>query len=236
MLDFSQYQATPFMQLLAPELARRLTKSGHRRTLSDGQFVHSRGDQRPGVSIIEDGAAQAGIYGADGEFILTSYIGPGHTFGEFTVFTTLPRTHDISAVGATTLLEIPASRFLALCAAEPEYMQALLQTTFMRSHLVLEMLHAVRSLPLLPRVAKFLLILAPGGPDAPVLRFRQSDLASTLGLSRASMNRALAILAKKGLIERGYGNIKICNRERLARWLNAHSDKTDLNRAVIGAA
>jgi len=236
MSDFTQYQTTPYMKLLSPELAQRLSKSGHRRTLSDGQFVHSRGDQRPGVSIIEDGAAQAGIYGADGSFILTSYIGPGHTFGEFTVFTTLPRTHDISAVGTTTLLEIPAPRFLALCAEDPTYMQALLQTTFMRSHLVLEMLHAVRSLPLLPRVAKYLLILAPGGPSAPILRFRQSDLASTLGLSRASMNRALAILAEKELIERGYGSIKICNRDRLAQWLNAHSDEAVLGQAIIGAA
>jgi CRP-like cAMP-binding protein len=236
MSDFTQYQATPYMQLLSPELAQRLSEGGHRRMLSDGQFVHSRGDQRPGVSIIEDGAAQAGIYGADGSFILTSYIGPGHTFGEFTVFTTLPRTHDISAVGATTLIEIPAPRFLALCADEPEYMHALLQTTLMRSHLVLEMAHAVRSLPLVPRVAKFLLILAPGGPDAPVLRFRQSDLASTLGLSRASMNRALAILDEKAMIERGYGTIKICNRDRLARWLNVHSDEAGSTQAVIGTA
>jgi len=236
MFDFTQYQTTPFMQLLSPELAQRLSESGHRRALSDGQFVHSRGDQRPGVSIIEDGAAQAGIYGADGEFILTSYIGPGHTFGEFTVFTTLPRSHDISAVGATTLLEVPAPRFLALCQEEPDYMHALLQTTFMRSHLVLEMLHAVRSLPLLQRVAKFLLILAPGGPNVPVLRFRQSDLASTLGLSRASMNRALATLAEKELIERGYGNIKICNRDRLTHWLYTHSDEAVLSQTAIGAA
>ena len=223
MFDFAQFQATPYLKLLSPERVRRLFENSHRRTLSDGQFVHSRGDQRPGISIIEDGAAQAGIYGADGSFILTSYIGPGHTFGEFTVFTNLPRTYDVSAVGPTTMLEIPAPRFLALCAEDPAYMQAMLQTTLMRSHLILEMLHTVRSLPLLPRVAKFLLILAPGGPDAPVLRFRQSDLASTLGLSRASMNRALATLADEKLIERGYGSIKISDRDRLAHWLSGHS-------------
>ena len=223
MFDFAQFQATPYLKLLSPPRVQRLLESGHRRTLSDGQFVHSRGDQRTGISIIEDGAAQAGIYGSDGSFILTSYIGPGHTFGEFTVFTNLPRTHDVSAVGPTTMLEIPAPRFIAMCAEDPAYMQALLQTTLMRSHLILEMLHAVRSLPLLPRVAKYLLILAPGGPNAPVLRFRQSDLASTLGLSRASMNRALATLSDEKLIERGYGSIKISDRDRLARWLNVHS-------------
>lgn len=224
MFDFAQFQATPFMDLLSPVQAKRLLEEGHRRTLSNGQFVHSRGDEHPGISVIEEGAAQAGIYGLDGSFILTSYIGPGHTFGEFTVFTNLPRTHDISAVGRTTIREIPAARFLSICAEDPTYLKVLLQTTLMRSHLVLEMLHAVRSLPLLPRVAKYLLILAPGGPAAPVLRFRQSDLASTLGLSRASMNRALATLEEEALIERGYGQIQIRDRERLAQWLNTRSE------------
>lgn len=223
MFDFAQFQATPFMDLLSPVQANHLLENAHRRTLSNGQFVHSRGDDRPGISVIEEGAAQAGIYGVDGSFILTSYIGPGHTFGEFTVFTNLPRTHDISAVGRTTILEVPAPRFLSMCAEDPAYMQVLLQTTLMRSHLVLEMLHAVRSLPLLLRVAKYLLILAPGGPATPVLRFRQSDLASTLGLSRASLNRALGMLEEAALIDRGYGQITIRDRDRLAQWLNTRA-------------
>ncbi|MCR9194550.1 MAG: Crp/Fnr family transcriptional regulator [Hyphomonas sp.] len=220
MFDFAQFQATPYLDLLPSECVAQLRSVGLRRTFSDGQFVHSRGDDNPGISIIEDGAAQAGIYSADGSFVLTSYIGPGHTFGDFTVFTNLPRTHDISAVGPTTILEIPAPRFKALCREDPQYMQALMQTTLMRSHLILEMLHAVRSLPLLERAAKFLLILAPGGNLIPKLKFRQSDLASTLGVSRASMNTALAKLERLGLIERGYGNVTIHDRSALAAWLN----------------
>lgn len=223
MFDFAQFQATPYLDLLPRECVAQLRSVGHRRTFSDGQFVHSRGDENPGISIIEDGAAQAGIYSADGSFVLTSYIGPGHTFGDFTVFTNLPRTHDISAVGPTTILEVPARRFKALCSEDPQYMQALMQTTLMRSHLILEMLHAVRSLPLLERVAKFLLILAPGGANAPKLKFRQSDLASTLGVSRASMNAALAKLETLGLLERGYGYVTIHDRTALATWLNSRT-------------
>jgi len=223
MFDFALSQATPYLHLLSPDRAAQLQSEGHRRVFSDGQYVHSRGDEKPGISIIEDGAARAGIYGMDGGFILTSYIGPGHTFGEFTVFTNLPRTHDISAVGKTTILEVPAARFLALCEQDPSYLSALLQTTLMRSHLVLEMLHAVLSMPVLQRVAKFLLILAPDGPIAPVLKFRQSDLASTLGVSRATMNSALAKLQSDELIERGYGFVRICDRGHLAEWLNSHA-------------
>ncbi len=220
MYDFTQFQATPYLDLLPRECVERLRSVGRRRSFSDGQFVHSRGDENPGISIIESGAALAGIYGADGSFVLTSYIGPRHTFGDFTVFTNLPRTHDISAVGPTTILEVPARIFKDLCLEDPQYMQALLQTTLMRSHLILEMLHAVRSLPLVERVAKFLLILAPGVENVPKLRFRQSDLASTLGVSRASMNSALARLESQSLIERGYGHVVIPSRAALSAWLN----------------
>lgn len=223
MFNFAQYQATPYLDLLAPESVERLFECGRRRTFSDGQYIHSRGDEHTGLSIVEDGAAQAGIYSTDGSFILTSFIGRGHTFGDFTVFTSLPRTHDISAVGSTTILDVPVERFQQLCHEDAAYMQALLQTTLMRSHLALEMLHAVRSLPLVPRVAKFLLILTPAEPE-PTLRFRQFDLASTLGVSRATMNRALADLEADGLIERGYGRVKICDRRGLATWLNLHSE------------
>lgn len=220
MFDFSQFQATPFIDLLSPACVERLRQEGHHRRYSNGQYVHSRGDDHPGLSIIEDGAAQAGIYGADGSFILTSYIGRGHTFGDLSVFNNLPRTHDISAVGPTTILEVPDARFRALCENDPSYLQALLQTTLARSHLLLEMLHALRSLPLLQRTAKFLLILAPGGPEAPTLRFRQTDLASTLGISRATMNQALSKLEALNLIDRGYGSVKIHDRIALARWLD----------------
>lgn len=218
-MDISRHRPKPFLDFLSESQTARLKANGHRRTLSDGQFIHSRGDNEPGISIIEKGAARAGIYAPDGGFILTSFIGPGHSFGEFTVFTDLPLSHDISAVGPTTLINIPAQRFLELCEAEPAYLSALLKATLLRSHVLIEMLHALRLLPLVPRVAKYLLILAPPRSTKAKLRFRQTDFAATLGLSRASMNRALSELEGFGLISRSYGSVEITSVRDLSAWL-----------------
>lgn len=218
-MDLSRFRPEPFLSFLTDEQIARLKAEGTRRSLSDGQYIHSRGDTDPGISIIEKGAARAGIYGTDGEFILTSLLGPGHSFGEFTVFTEIPLSHDISAVGDTSVIRIPTQRFLSLGEAEPAYLTALMRATLMRSHILLEMLHAIRILPLLPRVAKFLLILTPPAPARPRIRFRQTDLAATIGLSRASMNRALTELEEMGLIERGYGHIEIASVDTLLTWL-----------------
>lgn len=218
-MDLSRHRPKPFLDFLSKDQIALLKEKGHRRSLSDGQFIHSRGDSEPGISVIEKGAARAGIYASDGGFILTSFIGPGHSFGEVTVFTDLPLSHDISAVGPTTLINIPAQRFLELCAAEPAYLTALLRATLLRSHVLIEMLHALRLLQLVPRVAKYLLIMAPHTATKARLRFRQTDFAATLGLSRASMNRALCELEDLGLISRRYGSVEICSVPNLSRWL-----------------
>ncbi|MDP4604728.1 MAG: Crp/Fnr family transcriptional regulator [Erythrobacter sp.] len=222
-MDLFRYRPKPFMSFLTDDQAARLKAAGQRRKLTDGQYIHSRGDSDPGISIIESGAARAGIYGTDGEFILTSFLGAGHSFGEFTVFTELPLSHDISAVGPTTVIRIPSRTFLELGEAEPAFLLALMRATLMRSHILLEMLHAIRILPLVPRVAKFLLILTPPPPAKPKVRFKQSDLAATIGLSRASLNRALTDLEQLGLIERRYGAIEVRSIDALLVWLRQES-------------
>lgn len=222
-MDLFRYRPKPFMSFLTDDQAARLKAAGQRRKLTDGQYIHSRGDSDPGISIIESGAARAGIYGTDGEFILTSFLGAGHSFGEFTVFTELPLSHDISAVGPTTVIRIPSRTFLELGEAEPAFLLALMRATLMRSHILLEMLHAIRILPLVPRVAKFLLILTPPPPAKPKVRFKQSDLAATIGLSRASLNRALTDLEQLGLIERRYGAIEVGSIDALLVWLRQES-------------
>lgn len=222
-MDLFRYRPKPFMSFLTEDQAIRLRAAGQRRKLTDGQYMHSRGDTDPGISIIESGAARAGIYGTDGEFILTSFLGAGHSFGEFTVFTELPLSHDISAVGPTTVLRIPSHTFLDLGEDEPAILMALMRATLMRSHILLEMLHAIRILPLVPRVAKFLLILTPPPPAKPRVRFKQADLAATIGLSRASLNRALTDLEQFDLIERRYGSIEVRNIDDLLAWLRQES-------------
>lgn len=222
-MDLFRYRPKPFLSFLSDDQVARLKAAGQRRKLTDGQYIHSRGDTDPGISIIESGAARAGIYGTDGEFILTSFLGAGHSFGEFTVFTELPLSHDISAVGPTTVIRIPSRTFLELGEVEPAILMALMRATLMRSHILLEMLHAIRILPLVPRVAKFLLILTPPPPAKPKVRFKQSDLAATIGLSRASLNRALTDLDQLGLIERRYGSIEVRNIDDLLAWLRQES-------------
>lgn len=209
-----------FLASLPEADAERVRRAAIVMRLNDGEMVHSRGDMRTGLSIVRSGLVRVGVYDREGNFIMASLLGPGQCFGEFTLFTDLPRTHDISAVGITEILQLPGRRFLDLCDAHPVLLRTLLGTSLGRVHILLEMLDALRRLPLPVRVAKTLLILTLTAGSASGFPCRQADLASTLGMSRMSLNKALRVLVDRKLVELGYGEIRIPDRDALADWVD----------------
>jgi CRP-like cAMP-binding protein len=55
------------------------------------------------------------------------------------------------------------------------------------------------------------------GPEVEEVPLSQAELAAMLGMSRASLARALAQMADLGLVERGYGRVRIVDAEGLRR-------------------
>ncbi len=222
MLDLLAKNTPSFMDRLSPPLRQQISDAGTLVRYQDGQLIHSRGDMKPGISIVASGMVQVGIYGEDGTFVMTSHLNSGQTFGEFTLFAGLPRTHDVTAAGDTQINQIPAQAFFRLYDTEPEISRALLTTALIRTHRLLEMMDAMRRLPMRERTAKvlFTLMQTAGGDDA--FECRQSDLAFALGVSRTTLNGALRQLVDIGLIETGYGQIRLPDVDRMSRWVTDH--------------
>lgn len=214
------------MELLSKRVADALVRASTCVHYNDGQLIHCRGDDKPGLSVIASGAAQVGVNGIDGVFVMTTQLRQGECFGEFTLFTDLPRTHDVSAVGMTDIYQLSRYKFDQLNAAYPELSEAILTVTLWRNHMLLETLDAVRRLPVLERTARILssMPVAPGAHDR--VRCRQSDLAFTLGVTRVSLSKALRELSDLGLIKPGYGFIEIVNRDQFNRWIADHCGTT----------
>lgn len=219
MLDLLAKNTPSFMDQLSEPVRQQVAAAGTIVRYQDGQLIHNRGDHKPGISIVASGAVQVGIFGADGTFIITSNLGLGQTFGEFTLFAGLPRTHDITAAGETEINQISAPAFERLYDREPEISRALLNTALVRSHRLLEMMDAMRRLPMRERTAKVLFTLLQTAGGAQSFEYRQSDLAFALGVSRTSLSTALKQLARLGLIETGYGRINIPDPERMRDWV-----------------
>ena len=211
-----------FMESLSPRLRNQILRAGTHIRYRSGELIHNRGDAKPGVSIVMSGVVQIGVYGADGSFVITSFLGAGQTFGEFTMFAGLPRTHDAIASGPTVVNQIQSSAFAKLYASEPEISHALLSTTLIRLHGLIEILDAVRRLPMRERIAKVLFVLMQAADESERFQCRQSDLAFTLGVSRTSLSTALKQLSQLGLIETGYGEIRVPDPDKLRNWVAEH--------------
>jgi len=219
MLDKLSEIAQPFLSGLPASSVRDIQSVAIPMKYADGALIHNRGDDKPGLSIVRRGTVRVGLIRTDGTFVITSLLGAGQTFGEFTLYAGLPRTHDIIAMGETEIWQLPRQRFLKLAETRPELTQGLLKTALVRTHILLEMIEAMRSLPVLERVAKILLILVTTAGKDSVFHCRQSDLAVTLGISRMTLSKALKTLEKLGLVTLGYGGIALPDKARLIAWI-----------------
>lgn len=219
---------TALMSLLDDATQQKLFKIGQINCYKNAQLIHARGEDKPGLSIVISGAAQVGVNGSDGVFVPVGMLGIGECFGEFTIFTELPRTHDVTAVGETEILQIPHQRFLSIYNNEPQLNTALLKLSLLRNHQLLEMLDALRRLPLLERTASILLTMSATAGTPNHLQMRQDELAFAIGVSRVSLGKELKKLVALNLVALGYGKIDFPSRSELEAWVAKHCNTTPL--------
>jgi CRP-like cAMP-binding protein len=222
MADLLFSEAPGIMELMPEPLARRVRAAAKPIRYRDGQLIHARGELQRGLSIVRSGAVRFGNAGEDGSYVTTTVMGPGQSFGEFTLFGDLPRTHDATAVGATLIDFLDQARVSRLLAEAPELWRVLLVATTKRLHDALELLDDFRRLPLSALTAKLLLTLPPSAEDAAAVTCNQADLAFTLGVSRVSIGKALSQLQQAGFVVLGYRTITIRDRAGLKRWIARH--------------
>jgi len=219
MADILDFGITPLDELMPQSLRQELTKAAVTRLYKDGELIHARGDRKPGLSIIRSGAVRLCNFGADGSAITTAVLGRGQVFGEFTLLTDLPRTHDAIAVGRTAVDQVSKSAFEALAVREPDLMRILAGSTARRLHAMLELLDDFRRLPLPVLTAKILLGMSLRSGEGGAVECSQADLAVTLGVSRVSIGKVLKRLQADGLIVRRYGRIDIPDVDSLKTWI-----------------
>lgn len=219
MPDLLEFGTVPFDQLLPDHLRHALGEVSVSRHYVDGEMIHGRGDRKPGLSIVRSGAVRMCNFGADGSVITTAVLGPGQIFGEFTLLTDLPRTHDAVAVGRVAVDQVGRAAYEALVSREPGLLRILAEATARRLHAVLELLDDIRRLPLPVLTAKLLLGMARVSTQPGVIHCNHSDLAVTIGVSRVSIGKTLKQLQSAGLLEQRYGRIEIADSAALENWI-----------------
>lgn len=200
-------------EALDPALRAHLVRGAAERTYADGQIIQHRGDVADGFWLIEEGTVTVGQFTPDGDFRAIALLGPGDSYGELAVFSGRPRIVDAVSRGPSRVRLIAARAFLAALNNYPASTRALLGALSEQLQDTLGLLAGMRRGTNPARMAGLLRTMA--GDDREVA-ITQQELAELLGVTRATANSALRDLQKAGLIERGYGVLRLPDPDRLA--------------------
>ena len=203
---------------LEPALRDELARRSATRRFADGQIIQQRGDEPDGFWVIEEGAVVAGQFLAEGSFRAIAVLGPGDSYGELAMFSQRPRVVDAVSRGASLLRYIPAGLFLECLARHPASGQALLGALAVQVQDLINIVIDLRRGNATARLALLLANMAAGVPAEESLPITQQELAELLGVTRPTANTALRELEEAGLVARGYGRLRVLDRDALVRF------------------
>ena len=214
-------EAGAWFSRLSSELRQAILARALPRRLDDGTSLAARGSQAREWCGVARGAVRIGSVALSGKQVTLTYAEPGTWFGDIALFDGLPRTHDATAHGSTTLLVVHKADFHGLLAAHIELYDALLRLNCRRLRLMFNQLEELGTRPLQARLARQILLLAKSygivrGDEIRIrLQLAQEDLAQLLGASRQRVNQELKGFERDGAVRVEPTRLVVLSRDKL---------------------
>lgn len=217
-------QVPLFAELTEAEL-RHLATDFRPRTFQQGETVFHEGDPGQALYVVARGRIRIFLQNAEGQETSVILYGPTALFGELAVIDERPRSASASAMEDTILYTLDRGQFREHLKQLPQLAFNFMQMLADRVRYNTTQMESLTLLDLPRRLARKLLELA--GDYGRVesagvvidMKLTQSDLASLVGATRESINKALRTFRDEKLIGMAQGQITILDpdalRERL---------------------
>lgn len=178
-----------------------------------GTHLFKEGDPADAAYLVESGEVE--IYrGSGSNRRVVARVGPGSVLGDIAMFGDTPYISSTKAIDSVRAFKFERSRLLPELARHPavclRWLVAGLRQLEDTQRRVIRLMHKT----VLSQVAD---LLVEEGERRSEVNLSQGSIAALLGVSRQSVNEALGRLRDQGAVETGYRNIRILDRERLAR-------------------
>ncbi|MDE2363109.1 MAG: Crp/Fnr family transcriptional regulator [Hyphomicrobiales bacterium] len=202
----------PFQEAL---LAR-----GKSRLLNQSEHLFEAASRGDGLYCVLAGSVSVQSRDRDGNAPVLIVVGPGHWFGELSMLDQHERTHDAVALEATNVWHVQQAAIEAWLDAHPKHWRDVARLLAGKLRVAFTVIDKELRGEMTGRVAKRLLLLSLGwgwqdASPAQRLTLSQDVLASMLGGSRSSINKALQELKNLGAVRLSYGAIEIADLKRL---------------------
>jgi CRP/FNR family transcriptional regulator len=156
--------------------------------------------------IIIEGRARVYVIGEDGRELSVNILGPGELFGEMALFENLPRSASVETLSPTFTLELDRTVLIRALRRSPSLALGLLRAMSSRLRTTTEDAELLASQPVAERLLRRLERLATWSGrrvhDGVVITppMTQHELATLVGTTRESVNRALVRLRDQGKV------------------------------------
>lgn len=211
----------PLFAELSPNVLAQLATESRVRRYPEGQVLFSEGDPGDMLMVLEEGRVKVSRFTPGGQEVVLAVQEAPASFGELALIDGAPRSATITAQSAITIRMLPRTALMGLVQREPSVALALLRTLNQMVRDTNERLSDIVALDVPGRVAKWICTAADRTPRhssaasaarTPVtipLHVSQGELATQLGTTRVSVNKALKSFEGLGLIELGRDAIVI---------------------------
>ncbi len=198
-------KSTPMFGALDEESLLTLARACPQRTYRRGQYLWYQDDVGDRLVVICQGLVKVVLASERGDEIVLATAGISEVIGELAVLDGSPRSASVVALEDTTVLSLDRATALQLMATEPAVLDGVLRSLAGLVRRLTEQTADLVFLDLGGRLAKLMLGLVHDdgrAADSAVLDMglSQSDLAAMVGATRPAVNRALQLLASRGLI------------------------------------
>ena len=191
------------------------------RRFREGEAIFQQGDPGQMLYLVESGQVRIYVQDEEGQETSVTLCGPGDMFGELAVIDGLPRSASAVAMDRTVVHILSRDRFREHMRRSPQLALNFMKTLSVRVRYSTQQVSSLTLLDTPGRLARKLLELARDhGQVEPTgvrinLTLTQSDLASLIGATRESVNKALGVFRRQGLILTQQGHIVIIEPDAL---------------------
>lgn len=221
----------PLFADLKPAEREWIASHIHRRRFRADTTIILRGAPGVALYILLSGRVKVLLESLDGRDTIVAVLHPGDLVGELALLDGAECCADVITLEPVEALVMTRADLLECIREVPQIAMNMLGTLAARLRRANELIHTMATLDAQGKVARQLLTLAelngvpsPGGVRID-LRVHQSELASSLGVTRETVARALASFRRQGWITTEKGQqITLLRQDQLARRCGAESD------------
>lgn len=192
------------------ETQKRLAGIARLRIFDAHEPIYLTGQPPNGVFGLVEGSIKLAFPRNDGEDYVAHHAGSGFWVGDLALFANAPRLVSIHAAEPTTMVQLPPQAIASLVRDEPGLHTDFYALTYENFKTALSVIANLAIVLVDKRVADRLLLEAAAHPQADGwIQVSQPDLAQLMALSVPTLRRTIGRFVSAGLVEQGYGRIKV---------------------------